>query len=282
MNYDALFQNIKNKESFLCVGLDSDIELIPEHLRSLPEPIFEFNKAIIDATAQYCIAYKPNFAFYETTGSRGWIQLEKSIRYIKDNYPDILIIADAKRGDIGNTASYYAKSVFKELECDAVTLSPYMGFDSVEPFLSYRDKWSIVLGLTSNPSAEDFETIELKEGILLYEKVIRETITKTDNLLGAQGASKNNLMFVIGATRPEKMAEIRKYCPDHFFLVPGVGAQGGSLKEVAKHGLNSHCGLIINASRSIIFADRTENFAAAAAREAKKIANEMKEILNRQ
>ena len=276
MNYNILYHNIKHKESFLCVGLDSDIEMIPEHLKSLPEPVFEFNKAIIDATAQYCVAFKLNFAFYEVQGCSGWVQLEKSIKYIKENYPDILVIADVKRGDIGNTAEYYAKSVFETLNCDAVTLSPYMGSDSIKPFLSYKNKWSIVMALTSNPSANEFEVELLKEGIPLYQKVITRTMAFIDGFIGAKGASKGYLMFVIGATRPEKIEAIRKYCPDHFFLVPGVGAQGGSVSEVAKHGLNSKCGLLINSSRGIIFAGKGKNFAEAAAVEAKKLADEMK------
>lgn len=265
MNYTQLYEQIKQKGSFLCVGLDSDPALFPECLKTCRYPIFEFNKAIIAATAPYAVAYKPNTAFYEAEGAEGWKQLEMTVEFIKTRYPDVLVIADAKRGDIGNTARRYARCFFRSMSCDAVTLAPYMGGDSVKPFLEYEGKWSVVLALTSNESANDFEQLPVGE-MPLYEKVIRETMT---------WGSKENTMFVVGATRPEKLKEIRAYCPDHFFLVPGVGAQGGTVAEVARFGLNDHCGLLVNSSRGIIFADKTENFAATAGIRAKEIALEM-------
>lgn len=277
MTYNELYQQIIKKHSFLCVGLDSDLELIPEHLKSSKNPIFEFNKAIIDATASYAVAYKPNTAFYEAEGIHGWDQLEMTIRYIRGIYPDIMVIADAKRGDIGNTAKQYAKAFFEKMNCDAVTVSPYMGRDSIEPFLEYGGKWSIVLALTSNNSAADFETnIIVNENdesgmdTQLYKNVIRKTMT---------WGSKENTMFVVGATRPESLKEIREICPDHFLLIPGVGKQGGSVEEVAKYGLNSNCGLLINSSRGIIFADRTHRFAQAAEKEASNLALKMELLL---
>ncbi len=266
MNYQQLYEQIKAKKSFLCVGLDSDPKLLPECLKDAQYPIYEFNKAIIDATAQYTVAYKPNLAFYEAEGVDGWLQLDMTLKYIKENYPEILVIADAKRGDIGNTASRYARAFFEKMNFDAVTLAPYMGSDSVKPFLEYEGKWSVVLALTSNKSANDFEQLQLESGEPLYKKVICETMT---------WGNKDNTMFVIGATRPEKLAEIREYCPDHFFLVPGVGAQGGTVEEVAKYGLNSHCGLLVNSSRGIIFADKSENFAVVAGEKARELAEQM-------
>lgn len=263
MTYDRLYQNILKKKSFLCVGLDSSTDLIPEHLRSLTNPLFEFNKAIIDATAQYAVAYKPNLAFYEAEGPLGLQQFEMTVSYIKSNYPDILVIADAKRGDIGNTAKRYAEAFFGRIDCDAVTLSPYMGRDSIQPFLDYEGKWAVILALTSNPSYEDFEPD-------IYEKVIRKSL---------EWGTKENIMFVAGATRAEKLSDIRKLCPDHFLLVPGVGAQGGSLQEVAKYGLNDHCGLLVNSSRGILYADRGVHFAKAAEGQARALAEEMKAIL---
>ncbi len=265
MTYIELYEQIKAKKSFLCVGLDSDPTLFPECLKGVENPIFEFNKAIIDATAPYTVAYKPNTAFYEAEGLEGWKQLEMTVKYIKEKYPEILIIADAKRGDIGNTAKRYAKCFFESMPCDAVTLAPYMGKDSVQPFLDYKGKWSVVLALTSNASANDFEMLSVGE-MPLYEKVIKTTMS---------WGSQEDIMFVVGATRPEKLAEIRQYCPDNFFLVPGVGAQGGTVDEVAKYGLNSHCGLLVNSSRGIIFADKTENFAAVAGEKAKELADQM-------
>jgi orotidine-5'-phosphate decarboxylase len=270
MNYNDLYQNILRKGSFLCVGLDSDPSLFPESVKFLPESIFEFNKKIIDATAQYTVAYKPNLAFYEAEGVSGWSQLEQTVNYIRKKDPSIFIIADAKRGDIGNTASLYAKAFFERMNFDAVTLAPYMGRDSVDPFMKYDDKWSIILALTSNPSAKDFEMEDLAGGKTLFSKVIETSMT---------WGSKDNTMFVVGATRPEKIAEIRKYCPDHFFLVPGVGAQGGTVAEVAKYGMNSQCGLLVNVSRSIIFAGKGNDFSEIAGQKASEIASEMAELL---
>jgi len=270
MNYDELYNNIVRKGSFLCVGLDSDPELFPQHISVLTNPIFEFNKAIIDATAQYTVAYKPNLAFYEAYGVSGWMQLAMTVEYIRKKDPSIFIIADAKRGDIGNTAKLYAKAFFEKMDFDAITLAPYMGRDSVDPFLTYKNKWAIILALTSNPSAEDFEMEKLESGQPLFSKVMEESMT---------WGSKENTMFVVGATRPEKLAEIRKFCPEHFFLVPGVGTQGGSVAEVAKNGMNRHCGLLVNVSRAIIFADRSDKFAIVAAEKARDMAIEMSALL---
>lgn len=267
MNYQQLYEQIKAKKSFLCVGLDSDPELFPDILKNEQYPIFEFNKAIIRATAQYTVAYKPNLAFYEAEGIEGIKQLNMTLEFLKKEYPQIMVIADAKRGDIGNTARRYAKAFFEQMQFDAVTLAPYMGRDSIEPFLAYPNKWSVVLALTSNKSANDFEQLQIEEGGMpLYEKVIREAMT---------WGSRDNTMFVVGATRPDKLKEIRQYCPDHFFLVPGVGAQGGTVAEVAKYGLNDHCGLLVNSSRGIIFADRTDKFAVVAGEKARELALEM-------
>ncbi|MFA5850794.1 MAG: orotidine-5'-phosphate decarboxylase [Bacteroidales bacterium] len=270
MNYDELYSNIVRKGSFLCVGLDSDPELFPEHINVLANPIFEFNKAIIDATAQFAVAYKPNLAFYEAYGAQGWIQLALTVEYIRKKDPSIFIIADAKRGDIGNTAQLYAKAFFEKMDFDAITLAPYMGRDSADPFLTYNNKWAIILALTSNPSAEDFEMKTMESGQPLFRKVMEESMN---------WGTKDNTMFVVGATRPEKLAEIRTFCPDHFLLVPGVGTQGGSLAEVAKAGLNRHCGLLVNVSRAIIFADRSDKFAIVAADKAREIAAEMAALL---
>ena len=267
MNYTQLFDNILKKRSFLCVGLDPVLEKMPESCRTQENPLFHFNKAIIDATAPYAVAYKPNCAFYEAYGTAGWQQFEQTVRYIKENYPDILVIADAKRGDIGNTAKMYAKAFYENLPCDAVTLAPYMGSDSITPFLQYEEKWAIVLAMTSNASAEEYETLQLcTSAQSLFERVIRNSM---------QLAGRDNLMFVVGATRPQKLKEIRAFCPDNFLLVPGVGAQGGTLPEVAANGMNSHCGLLVNSSRGIIYAGKDENFAQASAAEAAKIAKEM-------
>lgn len=266
MNYKDLYKNILAKRSFLCVGLDSDPALFPTVLQEVENPIYEFNRDIITQTAPYAVAYKLNLAFYEAEGELGWRQLRMTVDYLKANYPDILIMADAKRGDIGNTAKRYARAFFETLSFDAVTLAPYMGEDSIKPFLQYEGKWAVVLALTSNPGADDFELQRLEDGMPLYEKVIRKTVE-----LG----SEDNTMFVIGATRPGKLREIRRYCPHHFFLVPGVGAQGGTIKEVAENGMNDHCGILINASRSIIFADNSTEYALAAGRKAKEMAQEM-------
>lgn len=272
MTIQQLFENIKQKKSFLCVGLDTDIKKIPEHLLKEEDPIFAFNKAIIDATAPYCIAYKPNLAFYESLGVKGWIAFEKTIRYIKQNYPDQFIIADAKRGDIGNTSDMYARSFFGELDIDSVTVAPYMGEDSVSPFLAYNGKWVILLALTSNKGSQDFQFMEDNTGERLFEKVLKTS---------QQWGSNEQMMYVVGATQGKMFTDIRRLAPNHFLLVPGVGAQGGSLSEVCKYGMNSTCGLIVNSSRAIIYADKSENFAAVAAEEAKKVQEEMAEELKR-
>ncbi len=266
MNSVQLFEKILEKRSFLCVGLDTDLKLIPQALMGEEYPIFAFNKAIVDATVPYTVAYKPNLAFYEAYGSKGVQQFEMTVDYIKKNYPDVLVIADAKRGDIGNTAARYAEAFFNAYNCDAVTLSPYMGKDSVEPFLGKEGKWAVVLALTSNKSADDFEQLVLASSKPLYRQVI-ETATTWGN--------PDNLMFVVGATRPEKLKEIRKFCPDYFFLVPGVGAQGGTVEEVAEAGMNAHCGLLVNSSRGIIYASKEMDFADAAAAAARKMQEKM-------
>lgn len=269
MNYTALFEQIKKKKSFLCVGLDSDIAKIPAHLQQVTDPVFEFNKAVIDATAGVTIAYKPNIAFYESRGVEGWRSLEKTVTYIRQQYPEIFLIADAKRGDIGNTSQMYAKAFLETLNFDAITVAPYMGEDSVTPFLQYPEKWVILLALTSNKGAFDFQFREDK-GVKLYEAVLRKP---------QEWGDKQNMMYVVGATKAEMLRGIRDIVPDHFLLVPGVGAQGGSLQEVAKYGMNSHCGLIVNSSRGIIFADKTEQFAVRAGEEARKLQGEMEILL---
>jgi orotidine-5'-phosphate decarboxylase len=268
MTRQELIQQIKEKRSFLCVGLDTDLEKIPSHLLDTEDPIFEFNKAIIDATKDYCVAYKPNIAFYECLGVKGWQSLEKTLNYIPKN---IFTIADAKRGDIGNTSTYYAKTFFEYLNCDSVTIAPYMGEDSVTPFLEFKDKWAIVLALTSNKGALDFQSIKNDEGKELFKSVLEKTAT---------WGTPENLMFVVGATRAEQIGEVRKVVPDHFFLVPGVGAQGGSLEDVCNYGWNNDCGLLVNSSRGIIYASNKEDFAEAAKYEAKKIQLQMEEILS--
>ena len=270
MNKQQLFENIKRKQSFLCVGLDTDIKKIPEHLLKEEDPVFAFNKAIIDATAPYCIAYKPNLAFYESMGVKGWIAFEKTVEYIKKNYPDQFIIADAKRGDIGNTSAMYARSFFEELDIDAVTVAPYMGEDSVTPFLTYEGKWVILLALNSNKGSHDFQLTEDKAGERLFEKVLRKS---------QEWANDQNMMYVVGATQGKMFEDIRKIVPEHFLLVPGIGAQGGSLEEVCKYGMNSKCGLIVNSSRAIIYADKSETFAQAAKNEAEKVQKQMAEQL---
>ena len=266
MTYNHLIEQIRIKRSFLCVGLDSDRQLLPLHLRHHWNALFLFNREIIDATAPYTVAYKPNTAFYEAEGVNGWRQLSDTVQYIRARYPNIMVIADAKRGDIGNTAQRYARAFFEEMNVDAVTLAPYMGVDSIDPFLAYKDKWVVVLALTSNASASDFELMPLTNGQPLYEAVIEKY---------SQHGTKEQMMFVVGATRPQKLAEIRKIVPDHFLLVPGVGAQGGSVADVAKYGMNPQCGLIVNLSRDIIYAGTDENFARAAGEKAKEIAQEM-------
>lgn len=270
MNKQQLFENIRRKKSFLCVGLDTDIKKIPQHLLTEEDPIFAFNKAIIDATADLCVAYKPNLAFYESLGLEGWKAFEKTVRYLKENYPDQFIIADAKRGDIGNTSEMYARSFFEHLDIDAVTVAPYMGEDSVKPFLNYEGHWVIVLGLTSNKGSQDFQFTTDTQGERLFEKVLRVTQT---------WATDDQLMFVVGATQGKLFTDVRRVVPNHFLLVPGVGAQGGSLQEVAQYGMNDHCGLLVNSSRGIIYADKSEAFAGAARNEAQKIQQEMETLL---
>ncbi len=270
MNKQQLFENIKRKKSFLCVGLDTDIKKIPKHLLKEEDPLFAFNKAIIDATAPLCIAYKPNLAFYESVGVKGWIAFEKTVTYIKKNYPDQFIIADAKRGDIGNTSEMYARSFFDELDIDSVTVAPYMGEDSVKPFLIYPEKWVILLALTSNKGSHDFQLTEDAHGERLFEKVLKTS---------QQWASDEQMMYVVGATQGKMFIDIRNLVPNHFLLVPGIGAQGGSLEEVCKYGMNDMCGLIVNSSRGIIYADKTEQFAEAAKTAAKTVQKEMEEQL---
>ena len=271
MKRNELIENIKRKGSVLCVGLDTDIKKIPSHLLDSDDPVYEFNKAIIDATAPYCVAYKPNLAFYEATGAQGWITLEKTLRYLKENYPDQFIIADAKRGDIGNTSKLYARSFFEHLDVDAITVAPYMGEDSVTPFLGYEGKWVILLALTSNKGSRDFQFIEDKEGTRLFEHVITTS---------QKWASPEEMMYVVGATQGEMFKDIRRVAPDSFLLVPGVGAQGGSLEDVARYGMNADCGLLVNSSRGIIFASSGTDYAEAAANEAEKLQKQMHAILS--
>ncbi len=271
MKKSTLIEQIKLKKSFLCIGLDTDIQKIPAFLHDYEDPIFEFNKRIIEATKDFCVAYKPNIAFYESRGAKGWLSLQKTMDLIPSN---IFTIADAKRGDIGNTSSLYARAFFDKAESgfsfDSVTVAPYMGSDSVSPFLTYPNKWVILLALTSNEGASDFQMIEDTNGITLYQNV----------LINSQNWGNNeNMMYVVGATRPEYFADIRKYTPNHFYLVPGVGAQGGSLEEVCKYGMNDEVGLLINSSRAIIYASSEENFAERAAEEAQKVQREMQAIL---
>ncbi|MCI5814683.1 MAG: orotidine-5'-phosphate decarboxylase [Bacteroidales bacterium] len=270
MNKQELFENIRRKKSFLCVGLDTDIQKIPAHLLNEEDPIFAFNKAIIDATAPYCIAYKPNLAFYESRGVKGWMAFEKTVNYIRQNYPDQFLIADAKRGDIGNTSAMYARTFFEELDIDSVTVAPYMGEDSVSPFLTYPNKWVILLALTSNKGSHDFQLTADPDGERLFEKVLRRS---------QQWGDANNMMYVVGATQGRMFEDIRRIVPDHFLLVPGIGAQGGSLEEVCRYGMNRTCGLIVNSSRAIIYADKTERFAQVAGEEAHKVQQQMEQQL---
>lgn len=271
MTRQQLLANILKKRSFLCVGLDSDIKKIPRHLLGDEDPIFSFNRAIIDATADYCVAYKPNLAFYESLGTAGLLSLERTVNYLRGSYPDQFIIADAKRGDIGNTSELYARSFFEHYGFDAVTVAPYMGEDSVKPFL-YPGKWVILLALTSNKGSHDFQFTAGENGERLFEKVLRKS---------QEWASDEQLMYVVGATQGKMLAEIRKQAPGHFLLVPGVGAQGGSLEEVVEYGINKECGLLVNSSRAIIYAGTGENYAAAAQEEAKKVQNEMALLLKK-
>jgi len=268
MNRTQLLAEIRKKKSYLCVGLDTDPEKIPAHLRGLPDPVFEFNKQIIDATQEHCVAYKPNIAFYEALGPRGWESLQKTLDYIPKEH---FTIADAKRGDIGNTSTLYANAFFRQMNFDAITVAPYMGADSVMPFFAFKDKVVILLAHTSNPGSADFQLIRTAEGNTLYEAVIHKAKT---------WGTPENLMFVVGATRADKLTEIRSLAPDHFFLVPGIGAQGGDLREVSQRGLTRDCGLLVNNARGIIYASSGQNFAEAARNEAARTRQEMSRYLS--
>ncbi len=271
MTANQLFTLILKKKSFLCIGLDTDINKIPEHLKVVPDPVFEFNKTIVDATHDLAVAYKPNLAFYESLGASGWESLEKTVNYIRQKTKDIFLIADAKRSDIGNTSALYAKTFFGTFNFDAVTLAPYMGLDTVSPFLAYEDKWSVILALTSNKSAEDFQYVTDKNtGKRLYETVLEKS---------SRWGTTDQIMYVVGATKAEALKDIRKIVPNHFLLVPGVGAQGGSLEEVAKYGMNDHCGLLVNSSRGIIYASSGEDFAEQAGTKAREMQKEMAGLL---
>lgn len=272
MNRQELINQIFTKKSFLCVGLDTDIKKIPQHLLQEEDPIFSFNKAIIDATAPFCVAYKPNLAFYESLGVKGLVSFEKTIKYLNDNYPQHFVIADAKRGDIGNTSTMYARTFFEEYNIDSLTVAPYMGEDSVKPFLQYEGKWVILLALTSNKGSHDFQLTEDKAGERLFEKVLRTSL---------QWGDKDNMMYVVGATQGRMFEDIRRIVPEHFLLVPGVGAQGGSLEEVCKYGINKDCGLLVNSSRGIIYADSTEDFAQVAAEKAAELQKQMQTELEK-
>lgn len=270
MNATRLYEEIRRKNSFLCIGLDTELEKIPRHIRNAEFPLFEFNRQIVDETHDLAIAYKPNLAFYECYGAAGWRQFELTVSYIHEKYPEMFIIADAKRGDIGNTSIKYAGAFFDNLSCDAVTVAPYMGSDSVTPFLQYPGKWVIVLALTSNQGADDFQMTSNTNHERLFETVLRKS---------AQWGTADNMMFVIGATRASMLVKVREILPDHFLLIPGVGAQGGDLAEVAGYGLNKKCGLIVNSSRAIIYADDSEKFALAAREKAREVQQQMKELL---
>ena len=272
MNREQLIKEIFDKKSFLCVGLDIDLNKIPKHLLDEDDPIFVFNKAIIDATAPYCVSYKPNLAFYECYGIKGMIAFEKTIHYLKEHYPHHFIIADAKRGDIGNTSRMYAKTFFEEYDLDALTVAPYMGEDSVKPFLEYEGKWVILLALTSNKGSHDFQLFTSDNGQRLFEKVLSKS---------QEWGNTDNLMYVVGATQGAMFRDIRKIAPDHFLLVPGVGAQGGSLQEVCKYGMTADCGLLVNSSRGIIYAGQHEDFAEKAANSAKELQQQMAIELSR-
>jgi orotidine-5'-phosphate decarboxylase len=271
MNQQQLFEQIQKKRSFLCVGLDTDIQKIPKHLLNAADPVLAFNRKIIDATAQFAVAYKPNLAFYESLGWKGWHTLEKTVEYLKSKYPEIFLIADAKRGDIGNTSDLYVRAFFEKLDFDAVTVAPYMGEDSVKPFMNYPGKWVVLLALTSNKGAADFQYLKDEK----TSDQLFETVLKTSQKWG----TPENMMYVVGATKAEKLKEIRQIVPDHFLLVPGVGAQGGSLQEVAQSGMNSHCGLLVNSSRGIIYASSGEDFAEKAGEAAKAVQQEMDFLL---
>ena len=272
MTRKELIASIQRKRSFLCVGLDTDLKKVPAHLLQEEDPVFAFNKAIIDATAPYCVAYKPNLAFYESMGVKGWIAFEKTVAYLRENYPDQFIIADAKRGDIGNTSAMYARTFFEEMDLDAVTVAPYMGEDSVTPFLGYEGKWVILLALTSNKGSHDFQLTEDAQGEKLFEKVLRKS---------QEWAGNDQMMYVVGATQGKAFEDIRRIAPHRCLLVPGIGAQGGSLEEVCKYGMTSECGLIVNSSRAIIYADATESFAQVAGEKAREVQAQMAQELDR-
>ena len=266
MTRQELIYQIFTKKSFLCVGLDTDTKKIPQHLLAEEDPIFAFNKQIIDATAPYCVSYKPNLAFYEAFGIKGMVAFEKTVKYLQEHYPNHFIIADAKRGDIGNTSAMYARTFFDEYDIDALTVAPYMGEDSVTPFLGYNDKWVVLLALTSNKGSRDFQLTRDKNGVRLFEQVLKKS---------QQWGDANNMMYVVGATQGELFTDVRKIAPDHFLLVPGVGAQGGSLSEVCKYAMTKECGLLVNSSRGIIYASSGEDFATVAAQKAKELQEQM-------
>jgi len=277
MTRQQLFENIKTKRSFLCVGLDTDITLIPKHLLKTEDPIFEFNKQIIDATKDLCVAYKPNIAFYESQGHAGWISLEKTINYINQNCNNMFTIADAKRGDIGNTSKMYAQAFFEKMNFDSITVAPYMGEDSVVPFLDYKNKWVILLALTSNKGASDFQFIETLSPVEGNKGMVFKNVLGISKKWG----TADNMMYVVGATKADMLTEIRKIVPDSFLLIPGVGAQGGSLQEVVKNGMNKQCGLLVNSTRSIIYASNKEDFADKAREEALLLQKEMQVLLEK-
>lgn len=266
MTREELIKQIRTKQSFLCVGLDTDIKKIPQHLLQADDPIFEFNKAIIDATAPYSVAYKPNLAFYESLGVKGLLAFERTVAYLNENYPEQFIIADAKRGDIGNTSQMYARTFFETYNLDALTVAPYMGEDSVTPFLAYEGKWVILLALTSNKGSHDFQLMEDAQGMRLFEHVLTKSQT---------WGNADNMMYVVGATQGEAFKDIRRHAPNHFLLVPGIGAQGGSLHDVCQYGMNKDCGLLVNSSRGIIYASNGVDFAQVAAEKAREIQEEM-------
>jgi len=266
MTREELIKQIRTKQSFLCVGLDTDIKKIPQHLLQAGDPIFEFNKAIIDATAPYSVAYKPNLAFYESLGVKGLLAFERTVAYLNENYPEQFIIADAKRGDIGNTSQMYARTFFETYNLDALTVAPYMGEDSVTPFLAYEGKWVILLALTSNKGSHDFQLMEDAQGTRLFEHVLTKSQT---------WGNADNMMYVVGATQGEAFKDIRRHAPNHFLLVPGIGAQGGSLHDVCQYGMNKDCGLLVNSSRGIIYASNGVDFAQVAAEKAREVQEEM-------
>ena len=266
MTREELIKQIRAKQSFLCVGLDTDIKKIPQHLLQADDPIFEFNKAIIDATAPYCVAYKPNLAFYESLGVKGLLAFERTVAYLNENYPEQFVIADAKRGDIGNTSQMYARTFFETYNLDALTVAPYMGEDSVTPFLAYEGKWVILLALTSNKGSHDFQLMEDAQGVRLFEHVLTKSQT---------WGNADNMMYVVGATQGEAFKDIRRHAPNHFLLVPGIGAQGGNLHDVCQYGMNKDCGLLVNSSRGIIYASNGADFAQVAAEKAREVQEEM-------